>query len=111
NNNAGADTVIIPAETYTLVLTGPEQIYQSSPGVNDLDITQSVTLIGAGGNPNGDPQSTIIQAGTVASTNGIDGNGIDKVLEINQEGNPGIHTTISGVTIRNGKNTGPASSG
>src|SRR5205823_3609013 len=37
--------------------------------------------------------------------------GIDKVLEINQEGNPGIHTTIQALTIRNGKNTIAANSG
>jgi co-chaperonin GroES (HSP10) len=105
NANAGTDTINIPAGTYTLSLTGAEGIFTPNDGINDLDVTQSVNIVGAG------PATTIIQAGTVASTNGIDGNGIDKVLEINQAGVAGIHTTISGVTIRNGKNTIAANSG
>ena len=111
NAHAGADQINIPAGTYTLSLTGAEAIFTSNGAVNDLDVTESVTIIGSNGNAAGDPSLTIIQAGTVASTNGVDGNGIDKVIEINQEGNAGIHTTIAAVTIRNGKNTIAANSG
>jgi predicted outer membrane repeat protein len=104
NSNPGPDTIIVLAGTYTLALAGSEPGFADDT-INDLDVLESVTIAGAG------PATTIIQAGTVASTNGIDGNGIDKVLEINPFGAPGIHTSISGLTIRNGKNTNTAGGG
>ena len=47
------DTIILPAGTYTLTLTGGE-----GRGTLDLDVERAVTLQGAGGNPSG----TIIDA-------------------------------------------------
>ena len=68
------DLIVIPSGNYTLVLAGNGNL------AGDLDITQSVRLLGAGA------------ANTV-----IDGNGIDRVLDV-QGGN----VEIQGVTIRGG---------
>jgi hypothetical protein len=66
----------------------------------DLDIGDSVTIMGNG------PANTIIQAGTTKSTNGSDGNGIDRVFQINPFANKTLSTVFNGVTVRNGKTTG-----
>jgi len=79
NANAGADTITLPAGTYTLSIAGAGE---AASQTGDLDITQSLTLTGAG-----------------SATTIIDGGAIDRVFEI-----IGGTTTvsISGVTIRNG---------
>jgi CSLREA domain-containing protein len=83
NANGGTDTITIPAGTYTLTLTGTE-----SPDTGDLDITDAVTLNGAGSG------ATIIQAGTTGS------NGIGRVLDIHTAGGT---TNINNLTLRYGK--------
>jgi CSLREA domain-containing protein len=75
---SGADTIILPAGTYTFV---------SSRG--DLDILSTITINGDGAG------STIIQAGTT------DSNGIDRVFDITSSG----HLILASVTVRHGKVT------
>jgi CSLREA domain-containing protein len=86
NAHAGLDTIIVPAGTYVLSLTGPDEDFAVT---GDLDITDAVTITGAGA-------SAVI----------IDGNNSDRVFDIYPNGT----TTISGVTIRNG-NPGAAHGG
>lgn len=95
NNTAGADTINLPAGTYTLTRTGNDA--DSSNG--DLDVNDSVTISGA------DPSTTIIQGATDAS---YTGSIHDKVIGINQDGTHlALTVTISGVTIRYGDNSVP----
>src|SRR5437879_12634228 len=78
NANAGTDTIVLPAGTYTLTITGRNEDLAAT---GDLDITDPVNITGAGA-------SSVI----------IDGNGIDRVFDVFANGT----NTISGVTIRHG---------
>jgi predicted outer membrane repeat protein len=80
NAHAGADTILVPANTYVLSRAGLD----SNALNGDLDITGDVTIIGAG------PGSTI-----------IDGNGAvtgDRVFQIIGS----IKVSMSGLTIQHG---------
>jgi CSLREA domain-containing protein len=77
NAHPGADTVRIPAGTYTLTIPGAGEI---AGATGDLDVTDPVALIGAG------ERRTI-----------LDGGRIDRVLAV--FGGP---TSISALTIRHG---------
>ena len=77
NALAGADTIILPAGTYTLGIPGPDE---DAAATGDLDITGDLAITGAG-----------------AATTIVDGGGLDRVFEIH-----GATVQISGVTIRNG---------
>ena len=99
NNTGGADTIMVPAGTYTLTLANP-----GAPGSNnnddgnntgDLDILESLTITGAG------QGSTFIQAGT------NNANGIDKVFASNPICTSVVNTSLSGLTARFGRNTQP----
>jgi len=92
NAAPGADTITLPAGTYTLTIAGRNE---NAAATGDLDITNPVTIVGAGSG------TTIIQAGTNAT------NGIDKVLSINPTFGASFDASISGVTIRFGHNTSP----
>src|SRR5205823_5523236 len=83
NNTPGADTITVPAGTYTLTITGAGE---DAAATGDLDITEDLTLNGAGA------ATTIIQAGTTST------NGIDRVFDTIG----GNTVTFSGLTIRNG---------
>jgi predicted outer membrane repeat protein len=83
---SGSTTIIVPAGTYTLT--------------SSLSITSNVTIIGAGGDSNGDPKSTIIQAGT------IPGSGTDRVFDINPNLDKDLNVTIQSVWARYGKASG-----
>src|SRR6266567_1486409 len=85
NANSGTDTISLPAGVYTLTIAGRNE---DAAATGDLDITDAVTIAGAG-------------AGSVI----IDGNGIDRVFDVFANGT----TTISGVTIRNGNPGGTCS--
>jgi hypothetical protein len=76
NANPGADTIMLPANTYTLTITGRGEDVAAT---GDLDITGDVTIVGAG-----------------APTTIIDGGGIDRIFDV------WAHLTASGLTIRNG---------
>jgi len=78
NARAGADTITLPAGTYTLAIAGvPENV----AATGDLDITDALTINGAG-----------------ASTTIIDGASIDRVFFVH-----GVTVAIDGVTIQNGR--------
>lgn len=74
----GPHTIVLPAGTYTLTITGPGE---DAAATGDLDITASMTISGSG-----------------AATTIIDGGNIDRVLHVMA----GTIVTISGVTIRGG---------
>jgi len=85
NGLPGADTIIVPAGTYTLEVAGAGEENNEAA---DLDILDELTINGAGAG------STI-----------IDGNGAvlgDRVIQINGA----FPVTLSGVTIRNGNTSG-----
>jgi hypothetical protein len=86
NATSGSATIIVPAGTYTLT--------------SSLSITSNVTIIGAGGNSNGDPKSTIIQAGSSA------GSGTGRVFDINPNLDKDLNVTIQSVWVRYGKASG-----
>ena len=79
----GWDTISLPAGTYNLTLDAPSEDANAS---GDLDIiTRSVTIRGAG-----------------AATTIIDGNEIDRVLDVLDEG----MLLLEDVTVTKGKTTG-----
>ena len=77
NVNPGADVITLPAGTYTLAIPGANE---DASATGDLDITDSVTINGAG-----------------AATTIIDGGAIDRVFHV-----LGGTSTIGDVTIENG---------
>lgn len=79
NGTPGADTISVPAGTYTLSLAGANE---DATATGDLDITDSLTLNGAG-----------------AATTIIDGGALDRVFQV---GPPGGIVNFNGLTIRNG---------
>ena len=97
NNTAGADIITLPAGTYTLTRVGNDSTSQNG----DLDINGSLTINGAGSG------TTFVQGASDAAFTGSIG---DKVIGINQDGIfLGLTVSISGVTIRYGRNTIPTS--
>ena len=87
NAHNGADTISLPTGgVYKLTISGRNENHAAT---GDLDITDAVNITGAGA-------SSVI----------IDGNGLDRVFDIDTNGT----VNISGVTIRNG-NPGVASGG
>jgi hypothetical protein len=83
NHGSDLDTIIVPAGTFLLTRVGIEDLNLTG----DLDILHSMSILGAG------PGATI-----------IDGNGAvtdDGVFQILSSA---ITTTLSGMTIRNGRN-------
>jgi len=78
----GADSITLPAGTYTLNIPGAGEDANST---GDLDITADLTLTGAG-----------------AATTIIDGAALDRVFHIVRWGSLGSTVEISGVTVRNG---------
>jgi len=76
NALAGHDTIMLPAGTYTLTISG---LCEDGAATGDLDITDDLTITGAG-----------------AATTIIDGGGIDRVFDV------WAPLSVSGVTIRNG---------
>ncbi|MGB7921641.1 MAG: immunoglobulin-like domain-containing protein [Pyrinomonadaceae bacterium] len=90
NATPGADIINIPAGTYTLTRVGTD----SNSLNGDLDVTESVTINGAG------QATTIIQGGPTTAT------AVERVFQINPLANRTITTNISGVTIKNGRIVG-----
>jgi large repetitive protein len=93
--SAGLDVINLPAGTYTLSIPNGAT-NEDANASGDLDVTESLTIQGAGAG------STIIQAGTTNS------NGIDKVFALNPICTSTVNVTIDGVTIRFGRNTQPS---
>ena len=90
---SGADTIFLPAGTYTLSRTNSGEINEDYNATGDLDIDSDLTMTGAGAG------STIIQ------DRGFSRTGIDKVLAINPWCTNPVNAVIDGVTIRYGYNT------
>ncbi len=88
NTAAGADLISVPAGTYQITIAGVENTAASG----DLDILQSTTITGAGSG------FTSLTAGASAAS------AIDKVLSINPTFTSAFATSITGVTVRFGKN-------
>ena len=82
NLTVGADTISLPAGTFTLSIAGRDE---ESAFTGDLDITDSVTLTGQG------RDSTI-----------IDGNDLDRVFHLLPEGSGAIAVTLNDLSIENG---------
>ena len=95
NATAGSHTINVPAGTYTLTIANTGGVNEDNNATGDLDIKSNITLVGAGS------AATIIQAGTTTA------NGIDKVMAINPFCTTTVNASISGVTIRFGRNTQP----
>jgi CSLREA domain-containing protein len=98
NASPGADTIMVPAGTYTLTI--PPNGQNNATG-GHLDINDGLTIVGTA-NGDGTP-GTIIQAGTSA------GNGIDKVFSIAAPTASGLRasfaTSMSNVVCQNGVNS------
>ncbi len=92
---AGADTIILPAGTYTLTLQGPDE---DANATGDIDVTdpQGLLIQGAGA------ETTIVQAGTESPITGC-ADCVDRVFDAT--GGLGLHT----LTVRHGQP--PASQG
>ncbi len=85
NFTAGADTITLPPGTYQLTRSGDDD----QAVLGDLDITDSLTINGAG-----------------ADVTIVDGNGVvtgDRVFDVHESA---VNTSMSGITIRGGKRTG-----
>lgn len=78
NNTVGADTVSLAAGTYALSRPGTNE---DAANTGDLDITDSLTINGAG-----------------ANATYVDGGALDRVFEVHN----GSIVSVQGVTIRNG---------
>lgn len=76
----GRDTITLPTGAYTLSIA---ELGEDSSRTGDLDITDDLTIVGAGGD------STIIDSGR-----------LDRVLQVHV----GVTVNISGVAIQNGDN-------
>ena len=78
---SGADIVMVPPDTYTLTLVGAGE---DAAATGDLDLTASVELLGS-------------PAGAI-----VDGNGADRVLDIDPAHTGGVVVTVTNITVRNG---------
>jgi len=78
---SGADIVMVPPDTYTLTLVGPGE---DAAATGDLDLTASVELLGS-------------PAGAI-----VDGNGADRVVDIDPVHTGGVVVGITNITVRNG---------
>jgi CSLREA domain-containing protein len=87
----GADTVMVPAGTYILTIPGRGE---TAAATGDLDITDSLTVTGAG------TASTIVEPCTPSPIT-APCSGIDRVFHVDPNG-ARINVTISGMTIQNG---------
>jgi CSLREA domain-containing protein len=84
NLDPGADTIVLPANTYQLTRTGSGE---DSTVTGDLDVLQPVTISGGGA------RTTLIQAGSSMA------NGIDRVFHITSAG----ALTMSQTTVQFGR--------
>lgn len=91
NAAGGADLIVFNVNgTHQLTIDVAGTENASAEG--DLDVTQALTIVGNG------TGNTILQSGTNST------NGIDKVLSFNPNFNAAFASSISGVTVRFGRN-------
>lgn len=93
NATAGADTIDLPAGTYTLSIAGADE---DAAATGDLDITDDLTITGA-----------------ARATTIIDGGQKDRVFQTDPSGGGTITVTIQHVTVQNGQSpdAGPVGGG
>ncbi len=87
NSHVGADTITLPAGTYTLAIAGADE---ENAATGDLDITEDLTLVGKS-------QLTTI----------VDANGIDRVFDIFAP----AHVSFSAIQIQGGNVIGQGGGG
>lgn len=87
NLSAGADTINLPADIYTLSIVNSSSMGENAAATGDLDILSNITVVGAGAD------RTTVRAGLFPSS------GIDRVFQVLE----GATLNLSGVTIRNGR--------
>src|SRR5258708_676096 len=100
NANAGTDTIMLVAGTYTLTRARNAGDHSSSLQ-GTLEVQDSVNIVGATQN------TTIIQGGTNAGNTGTP-NGVDMVIAFNEDIDSVTSATVSvsNLTIQNGFNRG-----
>jgi CSLREA domain-containing protein len=86
NDSSGHEQINVPSGTYTITLSGTDD----TNALGDFDITDDVTIVGAGSG------STTIRAGTSVGT------AIDRIFHVTNSS----AVTIEGVTIQYGKVSG-----
>ncbi len=91
NANPGADTINLPAGTYTLSIAGADEDLAAT---GDLDITDDLTITGA-----------------ARATTIVDGGQKDRVFQTDPAGGGTITVTIQNLTIQNGKSSDAGTSG
>lgn len=92
NADAGADSIELPAGTYTLTLAGVDEY----AAVGDIDILNNVSLIGDGA------ASTIVQAGASIGALG------DRIFDLGSVGGYSPTVAMQGLSLRYGSNFGGA---
>lgn len=94
NDSTGPHTINLPAGTYALTLANATPTTaEDAAATGDLDILKPVTISGAGS------AAVLIRAGTTTA------DGIDKIFSVNPlAGRPGFAVSLSGVTLRYGRN-------
>ena len=104
NETPGADTIIVPAGTYTLTITGLDEDHAAT---GDLDVTDDLTIQAASGLAADD---VIIQAGTQGFNDTGGANGIDRVLNVPDLSGgtalPSTNLTLVNLTIQHGNVAG-----
>ena len=85
DNSPALDTIIVPAGTYTLSITGDELYYHSDGALGDLELSDDVVLSGAG-----------------AGATVFDAAGIDRIFDVND----GATVTLSDFTATGGYGDG-----
>jgi predicted outer membrane repeat protein len=86
NQHPGADVIVLPAGAYPIQLTGAAGVNENANQSGDFDVTDSVTLQGAG-----------------AALTAIDGRQLDRVFDVFGTGPGSIKVTFQGLTVRNGR--------
>ncbi len=81
NANPGADTIMLPSGTFHLTITGTDDLAR----VGDLDITDDVTIVGAGDG------LTIVDGSQLSPG--------DRLFDLR----PSVRVTMTGLTLRNGR--------
>ena len=88
----GPDTITVPAGTYAIAIA-PLGEFVVDPNDGDFDITDAVTITGAGS------LNTIIDAGTPPSGLAPEVHGLDRLFDVHPTAKT---TTITGLTVRDG---------
>jgi predicted outer membrane repeat protein len=86
NNDAGADTIIVPEGLFKLTLKGDDE---DAAVTGDLDITDDLTIIGVPANPQTGADGTILDGKKLK----------DRLFEVE----PGVTLTLKSFTLRNAK--------